>query len=239
MDLLVTTEWLADELGADDLIVIDATIFLTLGANGYESESGRARFEEAHIPGAVFGDLTGELCDVDSPDRFALPAPAELAAAFERLGVADGRRVVVYDDNGRLWGARVWFMLRWLGFDNAALLDGGMEAWRNQGRALETGPGRPRSAQPGSLTIALRPGLVADKDEVMAAMTDGAACLIDALPGPVYRGEVAPYGRPGHIPGAISVSAAGLVDQETGHFRPLAAVKDRFPERPEARVVVY
>jgi len=239
MDLLVTTEWLAGELHADDLVVIDATIFLTMGANGYVSESGRARFEEAHIPGAVFGDLTGELCDVDSPDRFALPAPADLAAAFEGLGVADGRRVVIYDDNNRMWGTRVWFMLRWLGFDDAAILDGGMGAWRDEGRPVERGSATPIAADPGSLTVELRPRLVADKDEVMAAMTDGASCLIDALPEAVYRGDVAPYGRAGHIPGAINISAAGLIDSQSGHFRPLEDVRNHFPDRPEARVVAY
>ena len=156
MDLLVTSEWLADELGADDLVVIDATVFLTMGPSGYESESGRARFEEAHIPGARFGDLTGELCDVDSPNRFALPAPADLAAAFEHLGVNDGSRVVLYDDNGSMWAARVWLMLRWLGFDNAAILDGGMRAWREEDRPTEAGTGNPAGAAAGSLTVSLR-----------------------------------------------------------------------------------
>jgi len=239
MDLLVTTDWLADHLGADDLVVIDATVFLTLGADGYRSESGRARFEEGHIPGAVFGDLTGDLCELDSPDRFALPAPAELASALERLGVGDGRRVVLYDDNARMWSTRLWFMLRWLGFDDAAVLDGGMTAWRAEGRPLEPGPGEPTPAPTGSLTVDVRPRLVADKDEVMAAIDDEAVCLIDALPGAVYRGEVAPYGRAGHIPSAINVSGGGLVDHETGRFRPLDDVRHHFPERPEARVVAY
>lgn len=239
MDLLVTTDWLADHLGADDLVVLDATVYLTMGPNGYESESGRARFEDAHIPGARFGDLTGELCDLDSPNRFALPAPATLAAAFERHGVADGKRVVLYDDNGSMWAARVWFMLRWLGFDDAALLDGGMRAWRDEGRSTESGPGAGPAADPGSLTVSVRPRLVADKDEVMAAMADGASCLIDALPSAVFSGEVAPYGRPGHIPSAINVSAAGLIDQETGRFRPLTDARGHFPDRPEARTVAY
>ena len=239
MDLLVTSEWLAGELGAVDLVVIDATVYLAMGPNGYESESGRTKFEEAHIPGARFGDLIGDLCDAESPDRFALPTPAALAAAFERLGVRDGSRVVLYDDNGSMWAARVWFMLRWLGFDDAAILDGGMRVWRDEGRPTEAGSAEDPAAAAGSLTVSLRPRLVADKDEVMAAMTDGATCLIDALPAPVFNGEVAPYGRPGHIPTAINVSAAGMIDQDTGRFRPLDDIRHHFPERPEARVVAY
>lgn len=239
MELLVTSDWLAGELGADDLVVIDATIYLAMGPSGYESQSGREAFEAAHIPGARFGDLTGDLCDTESRDRFALPTPADLAAAFERLGVSDGSRVVLYDDNGSMWAARVWFMLRWLGFDTAAVLDGGMRVWRDEGRPTESGPGAGEVAPEGSLTVSLRPRLVAHKDEVMAALADGATCLIDALPAPVFSGEVAPYGRPGHIPGAVNVSAAGLIDQDTGRFRPLDDVRHHFPERPEARVVAY
>lgn len=239
MDLLVTSKWLADELGSDDLVVLDATVYLTLGPDGYESESGTANFEHAHIPGARFADLTGALCDLDSPDRFALPAPADLATAFERLGVSDRSRVVVYDDNGSMWAARVWFMLRWLGFDTAAILDGGMRVWRDEGRPTEAGSARGPAAPAGSLTVSTRPRLVADKHEVMAAVAAGSTCLIDALPRSVFSGDVAPYGRPGHIPGASNVPATAMIDRDTGRFLPLDAVQHHFPERPEARVVAY
>lgn len=239
MDLLVSTDWLSTELGADDLVVLDCTVVLRMTDSGYESESGASGFEAGHIPGAGFADLTGDLADLESPNRFAPPTPEAFGAAMERLGVGDGRRVVLYDDAGSMWAARVWFMLRWIGFDDAALLDGGMTAWRAEARPLETGPSRPAPVPAGSLSLAPRPRLIAHKDEVMAAIDDGATCLIDALPEAVFRGEVAMYGRPGHIPGASNVPAAGLIDSETGRFRPLDEVRALFPDRPEARVVAY
>jgi len=239
MELLVTTDWLANELGAADLVVLDCTVFLRMGDSGYISDSGRPNFEEAHIPGAAFADLNEDLVDTASPNRYAIPTPAHFGAAMEALGVADGKRVVLYDDNNSMWAARVWFMLRWIGFDNAAILDGGLKAWKAESRATEVGPSAPTAAAAGSITLAPRPRLIADKEEVLAAMSDGATCLIDALPSAVFRGEVQPYARPGHIPGAINISATSMVDGETGRFRPLEQVRAKLPDRPEARTVAY
>ncbi len=243
MDQLVTTDWLADQLhpetGLDDLVVLDCTVFLTMGADGYVAESGRSNFEARHIPGASFADLTAELADTDSPNRFAPPPPAEFAAAMERLGVADGRRVVLYDDNASMWAARVWFMLRCIGFDDAAILDGGLKAWEAEGLPLAGGVSAPSPASPSSLSVSPRPELVADKADVLAAIDDDAVCLIDALPGAVFRGDVAPYGRPGHIPGALNVAANSLIDHETGRFVSLDKARAMLPDRHEARTVAY
>lgn len=239
MELLVTTDWLANELGADDLVVLDCTVFLKMGDNGYISESGRANFEEAHIPGAGFADLNVDLVDADSPNRYAIPTPEHFGAAMERLGVSDATRVVLYDDNNSMWAARVWFMLRWIGFDNAAILDGGLKAWKAEARSVDAGPSATTPATAGSLSLSPRPRLIADKDEVMAAIGDGATCLIDALPSAVFNGDVSPYARPGHIPGAVNISATSMVDGETGRFRPLEQVKAMLPDRYEARTVAY
>lgn len=239
MDLLVTTEWLANELGADDLVVLDCTVFLRMGDSGYISDSGRPNFDEAHIPGAGFADLNEDLVDTDSPNRYAIPTPEYFGKAMERLGVSDGSRVVLYDDNNSMWAARVWFMLRWIGFDNAAILDGGFKAWKAENRAVEAGASATSAAAPGSLSLAPRPRLIADKAEVMAAIGDGATCLIDALPSAVFTGEVQPYARPGHIPGAVNVSATSMVDGDTGRFRPLEQIRATLPDRPEARTVAY
>jgi len=239
MDLLVTTEWLAGELNADDLVVLDCTVFLKMGDDGYISESGRPNFETAHIPGAVFADLNVDLVDTNSPNRYAIPTPEHFGRAMERLGVDDTKRVVLYDDNNSMWAARVWFMLRWIGFDNAALLDGGLKAWRAEDRPLEAGPSAGEPAAEGSLSLNPRPRLIADKAEVMAMIGDGATCLIDALPSAVFKGEVTPYARPGHIPGAVNISATSMVDGETGRFRPIEQVRAILPDRPEARTVAY
>jgi thiosulfate/3-mercaptopyruvate sulfurtransferase len=126
-------------------------------------------------------------------------------------------------------------MLRWVGFDQAAVLDGGFGAWTAEGRPLST---EPASHQPKQLTPVLRPELIADRDEVFAAIKDDAVSLIDAMPESHFKGVMVLYDRPGHIPSAANISAMALLDA-TGRYRPrdeLAAlcVGDR-----EARVITY
>jgi thiosulfate/3-mercaptopyruvate sulfurtransferase len=236
MDQLVSATWLAGQLGADDLVVLDCTVFLETGPDGFRSTSGRAAWAEAHIPGSRFADLETDLADTSMPYRYAVPAPEDFAAAMGRLGVGDGTRVVLYDDNSMMWAARVWWMLRWVGFDNAALLDGGLGAWKASGGAMTAADVPPVVRE---LTVALRPSLVADKDEVMASIGDGATCLIDALPPAIYRGEVTMYGRGGHIPGATNTAATGLLDPDTGCFRPLDDLAHRFSGASDARTITY
>lgn len=236
MEKLVTTQWLADALGADDLVVLDCTIFLTMTDKGYASQSGRDNWAAGHIPGAGFADLNEDLVDTTSPHRYALPAPQYFADAMANLGVSDTSRVVLYDDNRSMWAARVWWMLRWIGFDNAAILDGGLMAWKAEGRELSTDT--PAVTQ-GSLRAEARPRVIADKAEVLAAIDDGSTCLIDALPSASFNGEANIYGRPGHIPGATNASAAALVDSETGKYRDLESLRSLFPHDTGARAIHY
>ena len=116
-------------------------------------------------------------------------------------------------------------MLRWVGFDRAALLDGGLGAWTEEDRPLSTESANRPTKQ---LTPAPRPELIADRDEVFASIDNSAVSLIDALPEASYRGEMAMYDRPGHIPGASNIPAFALLD-ESGRYRPhdeLAAMHD-------------
>jgi thiosulfate/3-mercaptopyruvate sulfurtransferase len=174
---------------------------------------------------AGFADLTSDLCDANSPIEFALPTAEQFCSAMGELGVADDSRVVLYDGFLSAWAARVWWMLRWVGFDRAAILDGGLKVWTAEGRLLSVEPAtRPMKR----LTPAPRPELIADRDEVLAAIDDGAVSLIDTLPQAFYRGEQTLYARPGHIPGASNICALDLLD-ESGRYRPrdeLAAMHD-------------
>jgi len=217
IDSLVTTEWLSRHLGEPDLVVLDCTVRVERGQDGgLQVISGRADFESGHIPTAGFADLMGELADGSSQYRFAVPAPDRFAAAMAALGVGDGSRVVLYSGNDPGWAARVWWMLRWIGFDRAALLDGGLKAWSAEGRPLSTEPAdRPARR----LTVSLRPELIADRDEVRAAIGNEAVTLVDSLPEASFQGTFALYGRAGHIPGAINIPAPSLVD-ELGHYLP-------------------
>jgi thiosulfate/3-mercaptopyruvate sulfurtransferase len=126
-------------------------------------------------------------------------------------------------------------MLRWIGFDRAALLDGGLQAWTAEGRPLSTEPAS-RSAQ--RLTPNPRPELIADRDEVFAAMDSIAVSLIDALPESHFRGEFVLYERSGHIPGAINVPSSDLLD-ESGHYRPLDELDAMLGLNHDNRAITY
>jgi thiosulfate/3-mercaptopyruvate sulfurtransferase len=217
MDSLVSTEWLSRHLDDSDLVVLDCSVDTVSEPGGaFHNVSGRTEYERGHIPNAGFADLKGDLCDSGSAIEFAVPSPEQFCAAMGALGVGDDSRVVLYDRQYTAWAARVWWMLRWVGFDRAALLDGGMAAWSGEGRPVSTGPVR-RPAQ--QLTPAPRPELIADRDEVLAGIDDAAVHLIDTLPPELYRGEKTMYARPGHIPSASNTFGLALLD-DTGHLRP-------------------
>ena len=217
MDTLVTTQWLGDHLDDPDLVVLDCSVTTISEEDGsYHNVSGIADFNNGHIPTAGFADLKGDLCDSNSAIEFAIPTPEQFCAAMGALGVGNDSRVVLYDTNYSAWAARVWWMLRWVGFDHAALLDGGLKAWTDEGRPLSTEPAnRPVK----HLTPSPRPELIADRNEVLANIDDHHASLIDTLPETYYRGETILYHRPGHIPGAAHICALDLLD-ESGHFKP-------------------
>lgn len=237
IDSLVTAEWLSEHLNDPDLVVLDCTVLVQPDADGgFSIVSGRANYEEGHIPTAGFADLMDDLSDGESPLQFAVPTPAHFAAAMSALGVGDDSRVVLYDSSGSsAWPARVWWMLRWIGFDRAALLDGGLAAWTAQGQPLSA---EPASRPAGELTIALRPELIVDKDEVLAAIGDDSVNIIDALSEAQYRGEISMYARPGHIANASNVPMTSLID-ETGRYRPLNEMDELLVGDRNARSITY
>jgi len=236
MDTLVSAAWLREHLDDPDLVILDATVLIESDASGnFRSVNGRANYEAGHIPSAGFADLMGDLSDPGSPYDFGLPSPEQFAAAMGALGVGDDSRVVLYDAMGSSWAARVWWMLRWIGFDRAALLDGGLAAWSAEGGELSTEPAS-RSAK--TLTVNLRPELIAGQDEVRASIEDDGINLIDALTEIHYRGEWSMYDQPGHIPGAVNVPVTSLFD-ETGHFLPQSELSELFDSDPDTRTITY
>lgn len=236
MGTLVTADWLSQHLNDPDLVVLDCTVFMELDSGGgMRAVSGRAQYEDGHIPSAGFADLKGDLCDVDSPLEFALPTPEQFCAAMGKLGVGDDSRVVLYDAFNSVWAARVWWMLRWIGFDRAALLDGGLKAWTAEGRELST---KPADHSAGKLTPNLRPETIADRDEVFEAISDDAAHLIDAMPEAHFRGEMVMYGRPGHIPSADNISAMALID-DSGRYKSDEELAAMFTGNSNDRYITY
>ena len=236
MDTLVTAEWLMEHLDDPDLVVIDATVIVEQDAAGnMRSINGRASFEAGHIPGASFADLLGDLSDADSPLQFGMPSPEQFAAAMGALGVGDDSRVVIYDNMGSSWAARVWWMLRWIGFDRAALLDGGLNAWTAAGGELAADAVAPPAR---TLSVNLRPELIADQEEVRASIDNDAVNLVDVLPEIHYRGEWSMYARPGHIVGASNMPVMSLFD-ENGQFRSNEELATLFTGEQETRTITY
>lgn len=218
---IVSTDWLATRLGEPGLGIFECTTYLHYLEEGadapYDVVSGRADYEQGHIPGAGFLDIQNELSDPGSPRhlRFTMPAPDRLAEAFGRAGIGDGVRVVLYSRGAAQWATRVWWMLRAVGFDDAAVLDGGWEKWQREGRPISRDPG---AFAPATLIPHPRPELFVDRQAVRAAMDDPTVCTINALTPELHRGEIARYGRRGHIPGSVNVPAASLVDGDTNTF---------------------
>ncbi len=236
MDALVSVEWLNQHLDDPDLVVVDCTVMVEADEQGgLRMVNGRANYESGHIPTAAFADLMGNLTDVDSPLEFAMPSPEQFVAAMSALGVSDDSRVVLYDAQYTAWAARVWWMLRWIGFDRVALLDGGLGAWTAAGYPLST---QPANRPPGRLSLELRPHLIADRDEVLSSLGDSDVQLMDAMNGAHYRGEMAMYARPGHIPGASNIPSTALFD-ETGRFRPQDELEMMIGGDPNARTITY
>ncbi|KUJ85651.1 hypothetical protein AVO45_01275 [Ruegeria marisrubri] len=149
----------------------------------------------------------------------------KVASSFERAGIDDRSFVVLYSRRSISWATRFWWMLRWIGFDQAAVLDGGFERWQADGRPIST---LPCTYPPGKLSVNIRPGLFVGKDDVLAAIGDNRSCTINALGPDVFSGENPRYGRPGRVPGSINVPKVSLVDPKSMKFKPVDEINKLF-----------
>ena len=228
---LIDTAALAASLGDPSLRVFDCTTYLEPtpagSAEPYNAVPGRKTFEEGHVPGAGFLDLQGEFSDPATHLHFMMPPAARLEAAFGRHGVGPGTRVVLYSIGTMMWATRFWWMLRALGFDHAAVLDGGLDKWKAEGRLLETGA--PRGYPSAHFKAVPRAGLFVDAAAVRAAMARADTVTVNALGPQFHRGlEPSRYGRSGRVPGSVNVPAATLVDPATKGFTTLADAAAKF-----------
>lgn len=181
---LISTAQLAADLGRADLRIYDCTTYLAPAPPGsddpYLTVSGRKSFEEAHIPGANFLDLQGEFSDGATRLRFMMPTEAELARAFAHHGIGQGTRVVLYGIGTMMWATRFWWMLKSLGFGDAAVLDGGLDKWHAEARPTESGAAK--GYAPAVFKTASRPGFFVDKKAVLAALNCRDVVLVNARP---------------------------------------------------------
>lgn len=220
-ELLVSTAWLADHLGAPDIRILDASWYLPT-----ENRDPHAEYEAAHVPGARFFDLD-EISDDQSELPHMAPPVEKFVARMRAMGIGDGHRVVVYDGAGLFSAARVWWLFRLFGKTDVAVLDGGMPKWRAEGRPVEAAPPLLRDRH---FTASRDAGLVRDVTQVAASVKLGDAQIVDARSPERFRGE-APEPRPGlrsgHIPGARNVPYKALLDPD-GTMKDAAGIRAAF-----------
>jgi thiosulfate/3-mercaptopyruvate sulfurtransferase len=186
--------------------------------------SGRLDYDQGHLPTAAFVDLDTDLAaPPGAGGRHPLPDPADLQRALRAAGVRADRPVVVYDAADGSVAARAWWLLRWSGHDEVAVLDGGYAAWTEEGREVSTEAARP---EPGDIEV--RPGGMPMLDASEAARLARDGLLLDARAPQRYRGEVEPVDpRAGHIPGAHNAPFAGHVGDDARWHTP-AELAERF-----------
>ena len=221
---LISTAELAEHLADPDWAVVDVRFSLSDHAVGERS------YLAAHIPGAVYAHLDRDLASpqiVGRTGRHPLPPVAAITQTLSQWGIDRHTQVVAYDDNSGVFAGRLWWMLRWLGHDAVAVLDGDWRQWQREGRPVRVGV---ETRQPRSFVAHVRPELVVTAEEIEARLGDPTLHLYDARGADRFRGEnetIDPVG--GHIPGARSAPYVGNLDT-SGRMLPPEALRTRFED---------
>ena len=218
MDSLVSTEWLARNLGSPDLAIVDSSAFMP-----NDGRDGKAEFLQAHIPGACFLDIN-QVADRSNPTPHMLPSAADFGRAMTDLGVNRDDRIVVYDNSPLRTAARGWFMLRHFGAERVAVLDGGFQKWRAEGRPVESGEVEPRQAR---FEAEARRDEVVTKQQILAGHNPP---ILDARGKARFEGSEAdprPNVGTGHIPGSKNLPFASLY-REDGTLKSEAELREAF-----------
>lgn len=202
---LVSTEWLAQRLGAADTVIVDGSFYLPA-----LQRDARAEYLEGHIPGAVLFDIDA-IADHSTTLPHMLPDAGQFARDVGRLGISNSDTIVVYDGAGLGGAPRVWWTFRVFGATRVFILDGGLPKWRAEGRPLESGE-TTRTAR--TFEARLDAAAVASAADVQRALAQKSAQVVDARPAERFRGEATeprPGVRPGHMPGAFNVPVTALI----------------------------
>ncbi|MCC6890457.1 MAG: 3-mercaptopyruvate sulfurtransferase [Hyphomicrobiales bacterium] len=203
---LVSTEWLAQRLGAADTVIVDGSFYLPA-----LKRDARAEYLDGHIPGAVLFDIDA-IADRSTTLPHMLPGAGQFARDVGRLGISNNDTIVVYDGAGLGGAPRVWWTFRVFGATRVFILDGGLPKWRADGRPLESGE-TTRTAR--TFEARLAAAAVASAADVQRALAQKSAQVVDARPAERFRGEATeprPGVRPGHMPGAFNVPVTTLIE---------------------------
>jgi thiosulfate/3-mercaptopyruvate sulfurtransferase len=237
---VVSTQWLADYLGSDDLVVLDASVLPFASPAGKPGLlSGHEQYLlDGHIPSAGFADLLEEFSDTSARLPFTHQSAGDFAAAAGALGIDNDTTVVIYDSSIGQWASRLWWLFRTFGYDRVAVVDGGYGKWTQEERDTEIGFSAPI---PRTFVASERAELWATKADVEDVLAGtSSAALVCAVPPKEFSGEEGSRARKGHIPGSSSTPAVALVNRETGTLRPDAELRAAFgPAVGAERVITY
>jgi len=237
---LISTAALAEAMtsNASKLRIFDVTVTLVPNPPGYKAVSGVEDYGKGHIQGAAFMDLGRDLSDTSSGLGFTLPSAEHLQSAYRAAGVSDDSQVVFYSSGHMMWATRAWWMLYSCGHKNVAVLDGGLDKWKAEGRALSTETGVYES---GKINVNLDAERWVNKAQTAAAIEDGDVCTINALAPGVYSGDAdMHYGRRGHIENSKNLYYDTMM--EAGCFKPADEIKRLFEEKgvlEKPKVIAY
>ena len=233
---LIATADLARHLGDPAFVIVDVRHDLAK-----PERFGEDAYSQSHVPGAVFAHIDRDLSapTTGRNGRHPLPTPEAASAVFGRLGIDATKQVVVYDQGSGIYASRLWWMLRWLGHDDAAVLDGGFAQWTREGRAIERDARIATSAK----FVAKRVRPTVNASGIAASLPRHALMLLDARAAERYRGDAEPLDPvAGHIPGALNRPHSRNVAAD-GTFRPAAELRAEFDAmlhgRSPADVVHY
>lgn len=230
---LVSTQWLGEHLGDDDLIVLEASVYLEPArADGTRAEfrSGLDDYERrGHIPGARFADLFTQFSNPTAPFPFTRPTAAQFATAASRLGISRTSHVVIYDDLANQWAARLWWVFRSYGHPRVSVLDGGLRKYRAEGRPMENGLSPYARA---NYTLPLpAPTAATTRDVLDIVEGRRSGRLVCLLQEDDFSGRVSGRARPGHIPGSTNLPFTQLVDDTDNTLRPADELRRLFEAR--------
>jgi len=215
-ELLASTEWLGEHLGRPEIRVLDV--------RWRPDGSGRTAYVAGHVTGAAWLDWAADLVARDEDlQTFLLAGPEQVAGALGRAGIGDGTTVVIYDDTLSLYAARTWWSLRAYGFESARILDGGFQAWADEGRPISNADLTPSQA---TFTPRAQPRMRLTTSEVRALLGSADVMLLDARAPAEYRGLEGNTRRLGHIPGAVNVPVASMTQPGTQRFRGGTELRD-------------
>lgn len=232
MPNMMTVETLREELSkSDNIVILDVRFDLQ------DEQAGRRAYERDHIPGAYYIDLKKDLA---SPAQVhggenPLPNPDQLAEKLGKLGIDEKTKVLIYDEDNKIFAARAWWTLYYIGLEHLYILDGGYKRWKDKGFEVT---GKIPTAKKKDLKAKVRENLFVTIEEVKDKLQDGETILIDSRAPSRYRGDEEPlYRKAGHIPGAINYHYINVY-KEDGTFKDKKQLKEVFSSLPKDKELI-